>query len=118
MSRKMLRPATLGEPNRCRANSTVATHHVWSAVRLRGALNLVEVHILLGDGWVATVSDSEVPALRSLWWSCDKRPELGQNSVPMLFHRICDALVDSVFPILDEMDEDLDRIENQIIERA
>jgi magnesium transporter len=84
----------------------------------RGALLLAEVHILLGDGWIATVSDTAVPALRSLWSTCDKRPEIGQTNPSMLFHRICDALVDSVFPILDEIDEEIDRIENSIVQRA
>jgi magnesium transporter len=83
-----------------------------------GQLLLAEVHILLGDGWLATVSDIEVPALRQLWLACEKRPEIGQAGASMLFHRICDALVDSVFPILDEIDDEIDRIENNIIERA
>ena len=83
-----------------------------------GSLLLAEVHILLGDGWIATVSDTAVPALRSLWSTCDKRPEIAQSNPSMLFHRICDALVDSVFPILDEIDEEIDRIENSIVQRA
>src|SRR5258707_239404 len=32
-----------------------------------GEVKLAEVHIMLGDGWLATVSDVEVPALRQLW---------------------------------------------------
>jgi magnesium transporter len=83
-----------------------------------GELLLAEVHILLGDGWLATVSDTDVPALRQLWSACDKRPEIGQAGASMLFHRICDALVDSVFPILDEIDDEIERIENNIVSRA
>jgi len=83
-----------------------------------GELKLAEVHILLGEGWLATVSDIEVPALRQLWSSCDKRPEIARGTPAAMFHRICDALVDSVFPILDEVDDDIDRVENNIIERA
>ena len=83
-----------------------------------GELLLAEVHILLGDGWIATVSDTDVPALRQLWSACDKRPEIGQAGASMLFHRICDSLVDSVFPILDEIDDEIDRIESNIVARA
>ena len=88
---------------------------------VRGAnqeLQLAEVHTLVGDGWVATVSDTKVPALAQLWSACDKRPEIGTASVSMLFHHICDALVDSMFPVLDEIDADMDRIENNIVTRA
>ena len=92
---------------------------LFGAVRdATGELLLAEVHILLGEGWLATVSDTQVPALRQLSSACDKRPEIGQAGASMLFQRICDALVDSVFPILDEVDDEIDHIENNIVERA
>jgi magnesium transporter len=83
-----------------------------------GELSLCEVHILLGDGWLVTVSEAEIPSLRQLWGACDKRPEILSSGPTGLFYRLCDALVDSVFPILDSVDDDIDRIENNIIERA
>jgi magnesium transporter len=73
-------------------------------------VNLCEVHIIL--------SDNRVPAIADLWGTCDKRPEIGHGSPQGIFHRLCDALVDSVFPILDETDDEIDRVENNIIERA
>jgi magnesium transporter len=81
-------------------------------------LTLTEVHILLGDDWIATVSDAEVPALRALWEHCEKRPEIAGGAPTSLFHLICDTLVDSVFPILDATDEEIDRVETNIVERA
>jgi magnesium transporter len=81
-------------------------------------VSLCEVHIILGDGWIATVSDDRVPAIANLWSACDKRPEICHGDPQGLFHRLCDALVDSVFPILDEIDDDIDRVENSIIQRA
>jgi magnesium transporter len=82
------------------------------------SVTLCEVHIILGDGWIATVSDADLPALRQLWDTCDKRPEICKAGAPSVFHRLCDALVDSVFPILDTIDDEIDRIETSIIERA
>jgi len=83
-----------------------------------GELSLCEVHILLGDGWLVTVSEAEISSLRQLWEACDKRPEILRSGPTGLFYRLCDALVDSVFPILDAVDDDIDRIETNIIERA
>ena len=83
-----------------------------------GELELAEVHIMLGDGWLVTVSDHAVPALDQLWDSCQKRPELAHGDPSRLFYRLCDALVDSVFPILDGIDDEIDRVETNIIERA
>jgi magnesium transporter len=92
---------------------------LFGAVRAQDTdLSLCEVHILLGDGWLATVSDTEVPALRQLWTACDKRPEICHGAATALFHRLCDALVDSMFPILDEVDDEIDRVEGHIVERA
>lgn len=81
-------------------------------------LQLCEVHVLLGEGWIATVSDREVPALARLWGACDSRPEICRGGPGAVFHRVCDALVDSMFPVLDEVDDEIDRIENAIVERA
>jgi len=83
-----------------------------------GTLTLSEVHLLVGDSWVATVSDVEVPALRKLFEACEVRPELGRGGPSRLFHRICDTLVDSMFPVLDEVDDEIDRVETNIVERA
>jgi magnesium transporter len=83
-----------------------------------GDLILAEVHILLGDGWIATVSDIDVPAVRALWGACERRPEIGHGSGSALFHKLCDVLVDSMFPILDNVDDDIDRLETEIVERA
>jgi magnesium transporter len=83
-----------------------------------GELGLCEVHILLGDGWLASVSDTAIPALRALWETCDKRPEICHGGPSALFYRLCDALVDSVFPILDAVDDDIDSLETNIVERA
>jgi magnesium transporter len=83
-----------------------------------GELALSEVHVLLGDGWLVTVSDAEIPALSQLWGACEKRPETGGGGSAQLLYRICDTLVDSVFPILDDVDDDIDRIETAIVERA
>jgi magnesium transporter len=79
---------------------------------------LAEVHVLLGDGWIATVTDVEVPALRELWDACNVRPEIVLRGPSSLFYRLCDSLVDSVFPVLDEVDDEIDRIENNILENA
>ena len=83
-----------------------------------GMLRMVEVHVLLGDGWIATVSDVEVPALRQLLSACEVRPQLASDRPSSVFHRVCDALVDSMFPILDEVDDEIDRVENAIVARA
>ncbi len=91
---------------------------LFGTLRNGGELHLSEVHILLGDAWLATVSDVETPALKQLWWACEKRPEIAERTPSSLFHRICDALVDSMFPILDEIDEDIDHVENSIVQRA
>ncbi|HEV7677086.1 MAG TPA: magnesium transporter CorA family protein [Candidatus Dormibacteraeota bacterium] len=81
-------------------------------------LILCEVHIMIGDGWLVTVTDAEIPAIRQVWEAAQKRPEIATGTAASLFHRLCDGLVDSVFPILDSVDEEIDRIENNIIERA
>lgn len=91
---------------------------LFGTVRSEGELGLAEVHILLGDAWLVTVTDTDVPAVCALWDACEKRPEIAHGAPAQLFYRLCDSLVDSVFPILDEVDDDIDRVETNIVERA
>jgi magnesium transporter len=65
-----------------------------------------------------TVTDKPVPALRALAERCHSRPELAQAAEGVLFYRVCDATIDSYFPVMDALDAEIDELETNIVERA
>lgn len=80
-----------------------------------GSIGLAEVHFLVGDGYLVTVTNAHVPALDALDKQLDLRSELGACTADMLMYRICDALVDSVFPLLDGVGKRIDDVEASVL---
>lgn len=78
-------------------------------------IELVEIHVAAGDGYVLTIADRELPALEALATTIDRRPEQGAGSADLLLYRVADAVVDSLLPILDTIDAGIDSVENEII---
>ena len=81
-----------------------------------GTIALAEVHFLIGDGYLVTVTTEAMPAIEKLEAQLDKRPELCGPSPDMMFYRICDSLVDSVFPLLDHIGANIDTVEDEVLE--
>ena len=79
---------------------------------------LSEVHIIVGDGYLASVADRSIPSLAAIAGHCEQRPQLATGLPGMLFYRIADAVVDSFFAVLDALDADIDRLETEIVQRA
>jgi magnesium transporter len=80
-----------------------------------GSIGLAEVHFLVGDGYLVTVTSAHVPALDALDKQLDLRSELGACTADMLLYRICDALVDSVFPLMDRVGQQIDDVEAAVL---
>ncbi len=57
-----------------------------------------------------------MPAIEALEKQLDQRPELCGTSPDMMFYRICDSLVDSVFPLLDHIGAQIDAVEDEVLE--
>jgi magnesium transporter len=80
------------------------------------SIGLAEVHFLIGDDYLVTVTTDHMPAIEALENQLDRRPELCGGSPDMMFYRICDSLVDSVFPLLDHIGAQIDAVEDEVLE--
>lgn len=80
------------------------------------SIALAEVHFLIGDNYLVTVTTDPMPAIETLEKQLDQRPELCGSSPDMMFYRICDSLVDSVFPLLDHIGAQIDAVEDEVLE--
>ena len=90
---------------------------LFGAIKLPdGTIGLAEVHFLIGDGYLVTVSTEQMPAIDVLEKQLDVRPELCGPKPDMMFYRICDSLVDSVFPLLDHIGTQIDDVEDAVLE--
>lgn len=90
---------------------------LFAAVRRPDApsVDLHEVHVLAGHDDIVTVCDVTLPQLAALGDLCCRRADV--CSTPgSLFYRLCDAVIDSFFPILDDLQTAIDEMESSIVE--
>ena len=77
---------------------------------------LSEVHCFVSDHYLVTVHRSDCPAFRDLAARMRARVIPGENP-SRLFYRVADTLVESFFPVLSELDDRIDILQAQIMQR-
>jgi len=78
---------------------------------------LVEVHCFFSERFLITVHHDDCPAFKELRARYAKQ-EAPLGDPPRLLYRIVDALVDSFFPILADLDDRIDELESAIFVKA
>jgi magnesium transporter len=76
---------------------------------------IVEVHLVYSEAFLISLHRDPSPAIDEVLHRCDLRPEL-LGTRPQLLYRVLDALTDSFFPAMDELDRDIDAIEAELAE--
>lgn len=79
-------------------------------------LDLHELHAFLGERYLVTVHADEVPALEGVWKRISGDASPLERGVDFVYYLIADALVDSNFPILDRIADELETIEDVVLE--
>ena len=75
-------------------------------------------YLYVGPYYLVTVHDDPSPALLELQDRIAKSPELTRGQPGFLTYLVQDALVGATFPILDQLDEAVDALEDDITEKA
>jgi magnesium transporter len=78
--------------------------------------DLSEVHFFVSEHYLVTVHRGSCPALTDLAMRMKKAGAAVRNPA-RLFHRVADTLVDSFFPVLNDLDEGLDVLQGEIVAR-
>ena len=77
---------------------------------------LTEVHCFYTDQFLVTVHHQACPDFGSLAERLGRRPDAAPDHV-MLLYRVVDTLVDSYFPVLSSLDDRIDELEDEILQR-
>ncbi|MDW5594345.1 magnesium/cobalt transporter CorA [Conexibacter stalactiti] len=78
---------------------------------------LVEVHLLVSGDWIVTIRRHRCDALEELRHNF-RHSGHDPESEQFVVYRILDVLTDTFFPVLDEIDETIDALEDAILLRA
>jgi magnesium transporter len=80
-------------------------------------LELAEVDLFLGPNYVVSLRTGNVATVDELFQNAVANNHLLHRGADFLAHTILDGLVDLILPAVEAMDEDLDRLETQILEK-
>ena len=75
-----------------------------------------ELHITIGQHWLLTSIDEDSPNLKAVIDALTKDDKLFAKGFGPLVYRLCDSVVSAFFPIIDDYDEQVDRLEDQVVE--
>ena len=73
-----------------------------------------ETHVFLGPRYVVTVRHGSLKSHVGLRARCEASPQLLAKGEGFVLHALMDFIVDQYFPILDALQEELDKLEEQI----
>jgi magnesium transporter len=76
-----------------------------------------ELDIFLGKNYIVTHHDHPISAVDETWAACDRDERNVQDGADHLLYKITDYLVAEYMPVVEEIDEAIDQIEDQVFDR-
>ena len=83
-----------------------------------GEVKFREHHMFVSKDYLITVHDEPAELLVELAGRIKRSPELTKGNPGFLTYLVIDELVDSLFPLLETLDERIDGLEDQILDKA
>jgi magnesium transporter len=78
----------------------------------------LELHMFVGKDFVVTVHERPLPALEAVWNRIALDGRLLNHGADQLCYLIADALIDSYFPLLDDLLLRVDRLEDRVLDHV
>jgi len=79
-------------------------------------LSTHELDLFLGENYLVTYRTDQMPGMERVWDSCKRDERLMQKSAANLLYRIADEMAANTMPIVDEIDESVDHIEDTLFD--
>ncbi|XVJ70893.1 MAG: magnesium/cobalt transporter CorA [Rhizobacter sp.] len=83
-----------------------------------GQIHAGEVAIFVGPNFVLSVRNDSNQHFLGVRERCEREPQLLRHGAGFVFYALMDAVVDRYFPLLDDIETELDEIETHIFERG
>jgi magnesium transporter len=80
-------------------------------------LHWLELHAFVGTNYLVTVHDGAVLAVEQVWKRVTADPTPFRYGAAFVYYLLADELVDDNFPILDQIADDLEAIEDAVLTR-
>ena len=77
-------------------------------------LNIGEIDIFAGKNYILSVRSHSERGLAEVRARCEREPELLRYGSGFVLYALMDAVVDRYFPVLDALEDELERVEEKI----
>jgi magnesium transporter len=77
-----------------------------------------EHHLFVGPNYLISVHQEPSAELKQLQDRIEKSPDLTHGKPSFITYLVIDTLIDSTFPVLEQLDEDVDALEDEITDSA
>lgn len=74
-----------------------------------------EVNFYLGPNYLVTHHEEPLPSIEHGFESIEHNPQHLARGAPVVLHEILDAMVDRYLPVMDEMDEEIEALEDAVV---
>jgi magnesium transporter len=79
-------------------------------------VDTIELNAFLGENFLVTsYLGSQMPPIQAIWKRVARDERLYAHGADFLLHAILDEMVDAINPLIDQMDEEIEDIEDEII---
>ena len=82
-----------------------------------GHVDTLELDIFLGKNYIVTHHDTFIPTIDRVWASCQRDERRLKKGVDHILYQIADELVASYMPVVEEIDEAVELIEDRIFDQ-
>jgi magnesium transporter len=82
-----------------------------------GRLDTIELDVFLGKNYIVTHHDLPIPAVNHVWDSCQKDERYLSRGTDHVLYRIVDDMVAAYLPVVEQIDEAIEALEDQIFDR-
>src|SRR6266478_5191884 len=79
-----------------------------------GEIKVGEVDIFVGRNFVLSVRNQAEPGFATVRARCEREPDLLKHGAGFVFYALIDAVVDRYFPVLDAIEDEFEKFEQQI----
>ena len=82
-----------------------------------GDLDSLELDVFLGKNYIVTHHDKPIGAVERVWATCQRDERYLKGGPDHLLYRLADEVVASYMPVVEDMDDTIDALEDQIFDR-
>ena len=86
-------------------------------VRVDGRLKAVELDVCLGKNFLITIRSERIKSVDEDCTRVERKSPIFTRGADFLFYAIADSLIDSYFPILDEVEARVDELETKLLSK-